>query len=127
MQQRLVEIGGTHGLDFNKVDLSVSIDMSVQPMQADLVDLFRLLQEESQESRSFSPDVFVSSMLDLIAEYTESFNNDEIRAIFQEASLEYHLEGQLITPRYLGMKVGLIRKRRDERQMVHLTGGRRRH
>ena len=62
--------------------------------------------------------------MDLVAEYTEGFNNDEIRAIFQEASLEHHLEGQLITPRYIGLKIGLIRKRRDERQVMHLSATR---
>lgn len=126
MKQRLVEIGGSYGLDFSKIDPSTSVDSVLQPMQADLMDLFRLVQEESQQIRSFSSEVFVNNVLDLIAEYTESFNNDEVRAIFQEASLEYHLEGQLITPRYLGMKVGMIRKRRDERQMIHLPGARRR-
>ncbi|HEY4385061.1 MAG TPA: AAA family ATPase, partial [Ktedonobacteraceae bacterium] len=125
MEKRLVEISSNYGLDFSKFD-PASVDTALQPMQADLLDLFRLLQEETQQAGSFSADTFVSGVLDLIAEYTESFNNDEIRAIFQEASLEYHLEGQLITPRYLGMKVGLIRKRRDERQKIHIPGARRR-
>ena len=59
--------------------------------------------------------------MDLIAEYTDGFNNDEIRAVFQEASLDYRMEGQLVTPRYLGVKVGLIKQRRDEREVTHLS------
>jgi hypothetical protein len=127
MKQRLLKIGPEYGLDLSQIDLAVSMDGApLQPMQTDLMSMFKFLQEETQPDASFSPDVFVSNVMDLIAEYTESFNNDEIRAIFQEASLEYHLEGQLITPRYLGLKVGLIRKRRDERQTIHLSGARRR-
>jgi hypothetical protein len=34
------------------------------------------------------------------------------------------MEGQLITPRYIGKKIGLIRKRRDERKAVHLSAQR---
>ena len=75
-------------------------------------------------TNDFSPDTIVQATLDLVAEYTDGFNNDEIRAIFQEASLEHHLEGQPVTPRYLGLKIGLLRKRRDERQIVHLSAQR---
>lgn len=88
-------------------------------LQADLHSLFALVQPVQRSASA--ADAFVESVLDLVAEYTEGFNNDEIRAIFQEASLEYHMAGQLVTPRYLGMKIGFIRKRRDERQMVHLA------
>jgi transitional endoplasmic reticulum ATPase len=126
IKEQLLEIGPTYGLDFSQIDLAKPLDSSLQPMQTDLTSMFKLIQDEANPNGSFSPDIFVTNVMDLIAEYTESFNNDEIRAIFQEASLEYHLEGQLITPRYLGMKVGLIRKRRDERQMIHLPGARRR-
>jgi SpoVK/Ycf46/Vps4 family AAA+-type ATPase len=127
---RLVEIAQAYGLDLTQAAQADPANAEqaslLQPVQADLVDLFRLLHEQQRQSSSFTPEAFVSSIMDLIAEYTEGFNNDEIRAIFQEASLEYHLDGLLVTPRYLGMKVGLIRKRRDERQVVHLTDARRR-
>jgi len=96
-------------------------------MQADLRDLHKLVQGQSGPDQGFSADAFVGGALDLIAEYTEGFNNDEIRAVFQESSLDHHLEGRLITPRSLGLKVGLIRKRRDEREIVHLSAGREQH
>ncbi|HLW03745.1 MAG TPA: ATP-binding protein [Ktedonobacterales bacterium] len=132
IEQRLVQIAQNYGVNLNESTAPGSLENNkasrlMQSTQNDLLDLFKLLQEEQRDNRSFSPEMFVSSVLNLIAEYTESFNNDEIRAVFQEASLEYHLEGVLITPRFLGMKVGLIRKRRDERQTVHLSTLSRRH
>lgn len=93
----------------------------LRPMQADLRDLFALLQAQR---RRLAPADLWAAVIDLVAEYTVDFNNDEIRAIFQEASLEHHMEGQLITPRYLGQKIGLIRNRRDEREAVHLSAQR---
>ncbi len=126
IRERLLEIGATYGLDFGKVDPSAPIDSTLQPMQADLIGLFKLLQEESRQTSSFSPEAFVDNVLDLVAEHTESFNNDEIRAIFQEASLEYHLDGQLLAPSYFDMKIDIICKRREERRMTHLRGARRR-
>jgi AAA+ superfamily predicted ATPase len=100
---------------------------SQTPMRTDLRDLFAALGEEQRQSGGLRADALVAGVLDLISEYSDGFNNDEIRAVFQEASLEYHLEGQLITPRYLGQKIGLIKKRREERDAVHLsdTRGRR--
>jgi len=131
VEQRLLEIARNYGLDLTRPDQPDLADprlvAQLQPMQADLQDLFRLIQGQRSQKGGFSPEVFWNSMLDLIAEYTEGFNNDEIRAIFQESSLEHHLEGQLITTRYLGMKIGLIRKRRDERQVTHLSTTRGRH
>ena len=63
---------------------------------------------------------FFDTIIDLIAIHAEGFNNDEIRAVFQEASLDHHLEGTLLSPRYFGRKVGEIRLRRQERTHVHL-------
>jgi SpoVK/Ycf46/Vps4 family AAA+-type ATPase len=92
----------------------------LQAVRADLRDLLELLRAH-RGGADFSAEAFVQGVLDMVAEYTDGFNNDEIRAVFQEASLEYQMEGQLITPRYLGMKVGLIKKRRDEREVTHLN------
>lgn len=118
MEKKLLTLARSHGLDLTRPARSESPD---QPMQADIRELFNFVRQQQQaRSGDFSPETMLSHLLDLIAEYTEGFNNDEIRAIFQEASLEHHLEGQLVTPRYLGMKIGLLKKRRDERQITHL-------
>jgi AAA+ superfamily predicted ATPase len=92
-----------------------------QHMADDIRDLFEFVQHTARKDAGMLPENFVKGILNLIAEYTDGFNNDEIRAIFQEASLEHHLEGRLITPRYLGMKIGLLKKRRDEREITHLS------
>jgi SpoVK/Ycf46/Vps4 family AAA+-type ATPase len=84
------------------------------PMQTDLHELFAMI--ERHDVRELTADIYFKTILNLVAEYTTDFNNDEIRAVFQEASLEHHLEGQLITPRYLAQRIGLIQKRRDERE-----------
>ena len=125
VQERIVKLGRQYGVDFEKETLpdlrSESAEAWLLPMRSDLRDLFGMLHDERQKEGGLNPDSLLDSVMDLVAEYTDQFNNDEIRAIFQEASLEHHLEGQLITPRYLGQKIGLIRKRRDEREAVHLS------
>jgi hypothetical protein len=128
MKQRLIQLGQRYGLDFNAEELpdpdATQAESWMMPMRSDLRDLFALLLQERRGQGGLTPDAFFAAVMDLVAEYTINFNNDEIRAIFQEASLEHHLEGQLVTPRYLGQKIGLIRKRRDEREAVHLSGQR---
>lgn len=124
LQERLRNIARGYGLDLAGPAEPASDPEATpwrEPMHADLRDLFELMGEGRSRSGGFSPAALAESTLDLISEYTEEFNNDEIRAIFQEASLDHHLEGQLITPRYLGTKIGLIRKRRDEREVSHLS------
>ena len=126
--QRLHQIAQRLGLDLDQPQPPADDHAAWRlPIHADLDDLLRLLQSDGPTSGRLSPDGFLDGVLDLIAEYTDGFNNDEIRAVFQEASLEYHMEAQLVTPRYLGLKIGLIRKRRDERQVTHLGDDRQRH
>ncbi|MGB1251013.1 MAG: ATP-binding protein [Candidatus Promineifilaceae bacterium] len=123
IRTQLVELGKRYGVDLLQSGAG-SAEQNTSPMAQEILNLFQLVQTQTEQSDSSASKAYLSSVLVLIAEYTEGFNNDEIRAIFQEASLEYHLEGQLITPRYLGMKIGTIRKRRDEREVVHLDAGR---
>lgn len=128
MKGRLIQLGRRYGLDFNADELpdtdATEAESWMMPMRSDLRDLFGVLLQETRRTGGLTPDALAAAVMDLVAEYTINFNNDEIRAIFQEASLEHHLEGQLVTPRYLGQKIGLIRKRRDEREAVHLSGQR---
>ena len=122
LEERLLQMAPAYGLDLTPAAGERQLTPA-NSVQADIADLFRFIQQQRPESGAANQgeaEAFWHSIIDLVAEYTEGFNNDEIRAIFQEASLEHHLEGQLITPRYLGMKIGIIRRRRDERSTVHL-------
>jgi hypothetical protein len=125
VSEQVTQLGKRYGIDLssdNLPDLSTpEEEAKLVPMQIDLRDLFAALLQERHKRRGLTPETFWITLVDLVAEYTVDFNNDEIRAIFQEASLEHHMEGQIITPRYLGKKIGLIRKRRDERKAVHLS------
>ena len=80
--------------------------------------LLSLLLELEQEG--VDSDRFMTALIDLVAIHSEGFNNDEIRAIFQEASLEHHLEGRTLTPHFFGAKITAIQRRRQERRHVHL-------
>lgn len=125
LRERLLSIAPGYGLDLLSQPDTPAQQLHTSPMQADLQELFHFVQtQQAAPAAGFSAANFFQNLLTLVAEYTENFNNDEIRAIFQEAKMEHHLEGQLITPRYLGMKIGMIRHRRDERSVVHLDTNR---
>ncbi len=81
----------------------------------ELRSLMLKLEKEGVDTQGF-----ITSLIDLVAIHSEGFNNDEIRAIFQEASLEHHLEGKNLSPRYFGSKLAALKKRRQERRHVHL-------
>ncbi|MEA1922466.1 MAG: ATP-binding protein [Pseudomonadota bacterium] len=72
------------------------------------------------ENEGADTEEFITALIDLVAIHSEGFNNDEIRAIFQEASLEHHLEGRILNPRYFGRKLQSLKRRRQERRQVHL-------
>ncbi|MEA3333672.1 MAG: ATP-binding protein [Pseudomonadota bacterium] len=72
------------------------------------------------EREGVDTEEFITALIDLVAIHSEGFNNDEIRAIFQEASLEHHLEGRILNPRYFGRKLQALKRRRQERRHVHL-------
>ncbi len=122
MEEKIRRLGRDHGADLDQRDA----DGAAVPnaMAAGIRDLAAALAAERQGDGRAAPGQIWNTLLDLVAGYTEDFNNDEIRAIFQEAGLDHHMEGCLITPRYLGMKIGLIRKRRDERRAMHLESER---
>ena len=124
--KRVAQIGKKYGMDLENSsgrDFAPGAPETAEdksPMLADIKELFDAVDEEKDRTGAVTPENFFQNILELIAEFTETFNNDEIRAIFQEASLERHMEGRLITPRFLGEKIGVIRKRRDEREATHL-------
>ena len=98
-----------------------AVDSDISELNSDYDELNELLTLLVQE-RGTGLDAagFLETIIDLVAIHAEDFNNDEIRAIFQEASLDHHLEGALLSPRYFGRKVGEIQRRRQERTHVHL-------
>ncbi len=84
----------------------------------ELNELMRLLVQE--RGNGLDAAGFLENIIDLVAIHADGFNNDEIRAVFQEASLDHHLEGVLLSPHYFGRKVGEILCRRQERHRVHI-------
>ncbi|MCD6533741.1 MAG: ATP-binding protein [Deltaproteobacteria bacterium] len=72
------------------------------------------------EQEGVDTEGFITALIDLVAIHSEGFNNDEIRAIFQEASLEYHLEGRVLDPHYFGQKLQSLKRHRQERHQHHL-------
>ena len=78
----------------------------------DLQTLMHKLEQEGVDTEDF-----ITALIDLVAIHSEGFNNDEIRAIFQEASLEHHLEGRILNPRYFGSKLQTLKRRRQERRL----------
>ncbi len=119
LYRRFCQLGHRHGLDFSPDQGSESqVNGGSQGLVDELQEIFFMVNQERQAG--ISPESFYRSVIELVAEYSEQFNNDELRAIFQEASLEYHLEGRMITPRYLGEKIRQIRSRRQQQSDVHL-------
>jgi len=117
-KEKLIAMGKNYGMVLS--DIKPSDILKDQPyltrMQSDIKDIFSMIINQEQKGLSLAH--YYSATLELIAEYTNGFNNDEIRSVFQEASLAHHMEGQLVTPRYLSQLIGLIQKRRDEREAM---------
>ena len=86
--------------------------------RAELEELKKLLRELA--AQDVERQDFFQALIDLIAIHSEGFNNDEIRAVFQEASLEHHLEGRVLTPAFFGAKIAALHRRRQERSHQHL-------
>ena len=110
VQEMIVRLAG--GTDYD------SEHVTSDPGFNEFDELMTLLVRE--RSTGLDADGFLETIIDLVALHAEDFNNDEIRAVFQEASLDYHLEGSLLSPRYFGRKVGEIQRRRQERTHVHM-------
>ncbi|KPA11743.1 ATP-binding protein [Candidatus Magnetomorum sp. HK-1] len=118
LKEKLSNLGKNYGVNISEQSSPEIQDTNpgFLPMQTDIYDLFSMIA--SHDQKGLSKDIYLNTTLNLVAEYTKGFNNDEIRAVFQEASLEHHMEGQLITPRYIAQRIGLIQKRRDEREAM---------
>ena len=121
--QDILVIGTTNRLDI--IDEALLRPSRFQPIQIPLPDLAARRKIAEIHATSFAvplPDLY---LLDLIAEHTDQFNGDEIRAIFQEIARDAR-QATPITAESFGIQIGLIRKRRDERTLSHIGPTRRR-
>jgi len=127
LRQKAISLGKSVGVDLSQLNLD-DINPETQSWPIEIIshmkDILFILDNEKKQNKRVSGKHFFDALIELVAENTINYNNDEIRAIFQESSLEYHMEGQLITPRFIGAKIGMIQKRRDEKAAIHLSGDR---
>ncbi len=120
LRERFLAFGRRYGLDFTAGKPPTAAGQLPADLATAINDLYRAVCPV--DAATLAAEEFYEALLDLVAEHTAGFNNDELRAVFQEASLERHLEGRLPTPRYLGGKIGQISRRRRQRHQVHLGG-----
>jgi len=121
--QDILVIGTTNRLDI--IDEALLRPSRFQPIEIPLPDQIARRKIAEIHAARFDvppPDPY---LLDLIAEHTEQFNGDEIRAIFQEIA-RLARRGKPISAETYGMQIGLLRKRRDERLISHIGISRRR-
>jgi len=121
--QDILVIGTTNRLDI--IDEALLRPSRFQPIQIPLPDKAARRKIAAIHARSFDAPVDDPYLLDLIAEHTDQFNGDEIRAIFQEIA-RMARRGEPISAETYGVQIGLVRKRRDERLISHI-GATRRH
>ncbi len=115
--QDMLVIGTTNRLDI--IDEALLRPSRFQPIQIDLPNQEARYAIAQIYAQSFAIPLEDTSILDLVAEHTEGFNGDEIRAIFQELARQVR-QGKTITAESFGIQIGLIRKRRDERLISHV-------
>jgi transitional endoplasmic reticulum ATPase len=122
--QDILAIGTTNRLE--SIDLALMRPSRFQPIKIDLPEREARRQIAAIHANTFDVAISEPGLLDLIAHYTEGFNGDEIRAIFQEVARQARRQ-EVVTAELFGMQIGLIKKRRDERLLNHPgTDGRRR-
>ena len=122
--QDILVIGTTNRLDI--IDEALLRPSRFQPIHIDLPDEAARRKIAAIHARSFEvPMADDLHLLDLIAQHTDQFNGDEIRAIFQEIA-RMARRGMPISAESYGVQIGMVRKRRDERLMSHIGSPRRR-
>ncbi len=121
--QDILVIGTTNRLDI--IDEALLRPSRFQPIEIPLPDKVARHKIAAIHARSFDAPVDDPYLFELIAEHTDLFNGDEIRAIFQEIA-RLARQGKPVSPETYGVQIGLVRKRRDERTISHMGGVRRR-
>lgn len=123
LSEQLIEIGKRYDIEFKKNDEQKTDDSGNEESNSfkkDLISLFQQFELESSNLDNISGSSYYNMVISVIAEYTEGFNNDEIRMVFQDAYIDYLQEGKLISPKYFGIKVGEIRKSKEENETMHI-------
>jgi transitional endoplasmic reticulum ATPase len=118
VDQDILVIGTTNRLDI--IDEALLRPSRFQPVEFPLPERAARRQIAEIHARSFGVALPDRYLLDLVADYTESFNGDEIRSIFQAVAREGR-QGRPVTAELIGIQIGLIRKRRDERALSHIS------
>lgn len=121
--QDMLVIGTTNRLDI--IDEALLRPSRFQPIQIPLPDKAARREIAAIHARTFATPIADPYLLDLIAEHTDQFNGDEIRAIFQEIA-RLARQGKSVSPETYGVHIGLVRKRRDERLISHMNTAHRR-
>ncbi len=121
--QDILVIGTTNRLDI--IDEALLRPSRFQPIQIPLPDKIARHKIAAIHARTFDAPVDDPYLFELIAEHTDQFNGDEIRAIFQEIA-RLARQGKPVSAETYGVQIGLVRKRRDERLISHIGGTRRR-
>ncbi|MDO6433085.1 ATP-binding protein [Flavitalea sp. BT771] len=82
-------------------------------LEREFEEIYTLLQGEVSENPAFITKDYMTFLIDLIAEFTEGCNNDQIGSLFKEALIAHSLEGRLLTPRYFGEQIGVIKAMKE--------------
>jgi SpoVK/Ycf46/Vps4 family AAA+-type ATPase len=120
--QDILVIGTTNRLDI--IDEALLRPSRFQPIHIPLPNSAARHQIAAIHARGFEVPVPDPYLLDLIAEYTDEFNGDEIRAIFQEIARQSRHD-KPVTAELFGIEIGKIRMKRDERLISHIGTNRR--
>ncbi|MEI7772019.1 MAG: ATP-binding protein, partial [Chloroflexales bacterium] len=115
--QDILVIGTTNRLDI--IDAALLRPSRFQPIQIPLPDKAARRKIAAIHARSFDAPQDDPALFELIAERTDQFNGDEIRAIFQDIARLNRRSEPISTETYVAL-IGLARKRRDARQISHI-------
>ncbi len=107
--QDLLVIGTTNRLDI--IDEALLRPSRLQPIHIALPDQATRRKIAAIHARGFETPLLSPDLLDLIAEQSEGFNGDEIRAIFQEIARQIR-RGVTITTEVYTQQIEAIRRRR---------------
>ncbi|NTU83905.1 MAG: AAA family ATPase [Chloroflexales bacterium] len=113
--QDLLVIGTTNRLDI--IDEALLRPSRFLPIQIPLPDQATRRKIAAIHARVFEAPLPAADTLDLIAELSDGFNGDEVRAIFQEIARQIR-RGVAISAQTYSAQIDLIRRRRDERRRV---------
>jgi SpoVK/Ycf46/Vps4 family AAA+-type ATPase len=96
-----------------RLDIPEQIAEKKTIIQRELQDLHVMLQNERNGSIDFISESYFEFLLGLIADFTESWNNDQIANLFKGAFVAHSMEGRLLSPRYFGEQIGIYKSEKE--------------